>query len=533
MAKNKDTTEMKKTPFNAFKKGALTIALAGALVTAPIMLGGCDPTLDLKGATFHTGTQYSAETGELGDFFYDTDDCDIYQKTADGWTLISNIKGDQGANGAAWITGSAVTGTGNSINATVQGARIGDLYLNDTGANAGNLYKCTAANTWQFIININGEDGEDGETPTPIKGDRGATWMIGALVTGTGNSITANVPDAVVGDLYLNITGDDAGNIYQCTAENTWKYLVNINGEDGEDGEDASNEILDNYYYSVSSADELDALIDDGAQCFKLNADIVLNQALVPTTDMNFDLNNFTLSYNGADRMEIHAQGPEEGDKTPINVEFRNGKIDFRNTNGSSTIVVDTGCSITMRDVDYTSDSTALFPRGDTAKVEIIDSTITAKAYAVGTNASLKNGVPEYMGIQIVLKDSVLTSTSDDFDNTAVMINVPGSLSIDGCELTGDRQALLARGGDTIIRDTKLICTGDYLEKNTAADRAKYQPTPNALNPMMFEFNTAWGTGNAVPSAAIVVGNNTAGYYQYETNIDIDTVEIIGHRRGK
>ena len=62
MSKRKDSSKQdKKTPFNAFRKGALTLALAGAMVSTPLMLGGCDPSLDLKGATFHTGTQYSAE----------------------------------------------------------------------------------------------------------------------------------------------------------------------------------------------------------------------------------------------------------------------------------------------------------------------------------------------------------------------------------------------------------------------------------------------------------------------------------------
>ena len=552
----------------------------------------------------------------MGDFFYDTDDCSIYQKTDTGWTFISNIKGDAGANGSAWITGSTVTGTGSSITANVANARIGDLYLNNTGSDAGNLYKCIADNTWEYITNINGQDGISQEGQ---KGDRGSTWLVGALVTGTGASISQEVEGALVGDLYLNNTGADAGNLYRCTAEDTWEYITNINGQDGEtpnaptieikqgnwfvDGKDmgpavgkdgtvvsiidgewaldgqkkgvkvtgergslwltgdgvpgtiadvnakdmyldtknnaiyqyngttwdlvttlsTTSEVLENYYYSVSTGDQLEDLIEEGVQCFKLTGDIVLNEALVPTTDMSFDLNNFTLSYEGADRMEIHANKT-----TPINVEFKNGKINFNNTQGSSTIVVDTKCSVTMHNVDYVSNTTALFPRGDTAKVEIISSRITANGFAVGTNASLKNGVPEYSGIKIMLKDSVLTTQSTDFDNTAVMINVPGTLNIDGCELIGDKQALIARGGNTVVKNSKLVCTGEFLNVEANANY-KYQPA-RTENPLVYQFTTAWDTGNAVPSAALVVGNYYTGAYQYVTNIEIENTEITSKR---
>jgi len=644
MSENENQEKIKKLPFNAFRKGAMTLALAGVMVTAPMMLAGCDNSLDLKGATFYTGTEYSADKGEVGDFFYDTDDCDIYQKTDAGWTLLSNIKGD---TGAAWITGDAVTGTDSSITATVANARIGDLYLNNTGPDAGNLYQCTGVNTWKFLININGEDGQ---TPNPIKGDRGATWLVGSLVTGTGNSITVEVQDAVVGDLYLNNAGDDAGNLYQCIGVNTWKFLININGEDGEDGEtpnpikgdrgatwlvgplvtttgdsitvavqdavvgdlylnntgtDAGNlyqcigvntwkfliningedgatpqngergslwttgsgaptadantkandmyfdktgnviyqydgtewvsistltssNILENYYYSVTSEKELLDLIADGAKCFKLNKDVTLTQKLAPTSDMDFDLNNFTLSYEGVtkdDRLEIKAN-----QDNPINVEFRNGTMNFVNQAKASTIVISTGCSITLRDVHYTSNSTALYPRGDTAKVEVIDSTIIANGYAVGTNASLLDGVPQYKGIKIILKDSVLTSTSTDYDNTAVMINVPGTLNIDGCELTGDKQALLARGGDTVVKNSTLTCTGEYLKKNPTY---AYQPTVTDKDPdtgMPIYTFADWATGNNVPSAALVVGNKSTSAYQYVTNIELSATEIISKR---
>lgn len=675
MAKNKKTSkEVKnKVPLNVFRKGAMALAAAGIMLATPLMLTGCAGEKGEAGATWYSGTQYSAEEGKLGDFFYDTDDCDIYQKTNAGWDLISNIKGNQGARGSAWLTGDVVTGTGSSITASVVDARVGDLYLNNSGDNAGNLYRCKAANTWEFITNINGTDGEtpaapkveikddywyindeptgikaegeDGHSPVisiingkwaidgvpttqdaqGVKGDRGSIWHTGSLVTGTGAEIEKAVTGAVVGDLYLNNTGDDAGNLYRCKAENTWEFLININGEDGEtpvipeikiqdgkwyvggvekgpavgkdgtvvsiidgywalDGEPTSTpvrgekgddgdrgatwlvgegaptvadehiandmyldtlnnviyqyngtawnivstlkltETLENYYYTVNSEVELLELIGKGAKCFKLGKDVTLTKQLAPKTDMDFDLNNHTLAYKGAtsaDRLEIHAQNDN-----PINVVFKNGTMDFENEAGASTIVIDTGCSIKLEDVHYTSNATALYPRRDTTKVEVINSTIEAVGYAVGTNATLVDGVPIYAGIQIVLKDSVLKTSSTDFDNSAVMINVPGSLNIENCELTGDKQAVIARGGDTIIKNSKLVCTGEYLKANPTY---QYQPTQTGFN--QYEFTT-WSTGNAIPCGTLVVGNNYAGAYQYATNIELHSTQLVSNRIG-
>ncbi len=64
-----------------------------------------------NGSTWYSGTQCDAAQGVVGDFFFDTDDCDIYIKLASGWTRISNIKGeegDQGADGLSWLTGEGV-----------------------------------------------------------------------------------------------------------------------------------------------------------------------------------------------------------------------------------------------------------------------------------------------------------------------------------------------------------------------------------------------------------------------------------------
>ncbi len=138
MAKDK---EKKKVPFNTFRKG-----LAGALIGATILAGGiglagCGKTgpqgpqgetgdAGKPGATWYSGTEVDSQQGVLGDFFYDTDDCNIYLKLETGWTKISNIQGkpgdpgdpgDDGKDGLSWITGSGVP--------SVDTGKNGDTYL--------------------------------------------------------------------------------------------------------------------------------------------------------------------------------------------------------------------------------------------------------------------------------------------------------------------------------------------------------------------------------------------------------------------
>lgn len=69
------------------------------------------------------------------------------------------------------------------------------------------------------------EDLEEGVT-----GPRGSKTFYGTVVTGTGSSISATVTGAKVGDAYQNTSTFYE---YECTAENTWKYLGALKGPAG------------------------------------------------------------------------------------------------------------------------------------------------------------------------------------------------------------------------------------------------------------------------------------------------------------
>ena len=91
-----------KTPFKVLsKKGLASLALAGVMIASPVMLAGCSAGKDGQdGTMWYSGIDSPFEsTGKVGDFYYDTDDFNIYKKGENGWVIISNIKGGTGTQG--------------------------------------------------------------------------------------------------------------------------------------------------------------------------------------------------------------------------------------------------------------------------------------------------------------------------------------------------------------------------------------------------------------------------------------------------
>lgn len=137
--------------------------------------------------------------------------------------------------------------------------------------------------------------------------------------------------------------------------------------------------------------------------------------------------------------------------------------------------------------------------------VVIKDCTIVSNGYyGVFTNANMS--ADSMVDISII--NSSITVTNDQKDSTAVVVNVPGKLKIDGCELTADRQVVLIRGGniEANISNTRMMLTNA-----STADAVK----------------TTWSSGNEVDMGAIVVGNkNGSGYQDGVTKVTLENVEI-------
>ena len=140
--------------------------------------------------------------------------------------------------------------------------------------------------------------------------------------------------------------------------------------------------------------------------------------------------------------------------------------------------------------------------------------------YAVGTNAS----VIQNSGVQITLTNSKFISDAGyqvnngkgDGDSCPVMINVPGTLNMNGCTVKGTRQAIMVRGGTANIENCVIS-----IAETTTDDGCTYgSPVYVGTDKDNYSNNT-WGSGNNVPMAAMVVGNRHETSYQYPTTCSL------------
>ena len=192
--KNRITLETRETKLEKIKKKSFrktlftTVMSMGVLLGCTGMLVGCGEA-GPKGDTGATGP--AGPQGAQG---------------------IQGETGAAGADGATWLTGTAITGTTNGISAEIANAKIGDLYFNTSTCD---IYQCVSENTWNWISNIKGAQGETGKA--------GNMWTVGEGVP----TATANK-----GDMYLDKT---TSILYQM-GETTWEEVGIFKGNDGKDG---------------------------------------------------------------------------------------------------------------------------------------------------------------------------------------------------------------------------------------------------------------------------------------------------------
>ena len=201
--------------------------------------------------------------------------------------------------------------------------------------------------------------------------------------------------------------------------------------------------------------------------------------------DIIYDLNSHTLTYNGTTHEVAEGKTLTFMDSS-VTGNARGGTLELSGVTGTrAAINPQRGATLKVSNIKVTCTGSAFFPQGDAAKVDVTACDVTAPIYCVGTNAGSTNNY----NVVITLKDSTFVASADDGDNCAVMINVPGTLNIDNCTITGDRQAVLVRAGTAVITNSDIKTTGKFNEAST-----KYH-------------SGAWKDGNEVPAAALTVGN--------------------------
>ena len=142
--------------------------------------------------------------GNVGDFYLNGANGDVYTKTGLGWgTAVCNIHGAPGMPGSTWFeqAGPPGPGVGNP----------GDFDLNTSN---GDVYQKSPGNIWGLVGNIQG-----------VAGLPGSTWYEQAGAPGPG----VGVP----GDFDLDVV---TGDVYQKSPGNIWVAVGNIKGAPGTPG---------------------------------------------------------------------------------------------------------------------------------------------------------------------------------------------------------------------------------------------------------------------------------------------------------
>ena len=244
--------------------------------------------------------------------------------------------------------------------------------------------------------------------------------------------------------------------------------------------------------FAASSANALVALLNGGAQNVMLSEDVTFSEKIAFTEDAAIDLNDKTLTLNSG--------AMSNGILNGAHLTFKNGTLKATIGDGSPTakanfIVSGANSSLTLENVDYTANGTAIYVQGDgtddaatASKIVIKGSTIKGGGYAVGTNASVKDGDNAYKNVNIEVTKSELYATL----GSGILFNVAGKLTVSGSTICGAEQGIFLRAGTAEISDSTLGTsynkTDEYLTKD-------------------------WGSGTSGVRAALTLGNRNGTYY--------------------
>ena len=158
------------------------------------------------------------------------------------------------------------------------------------------------------------------------------------------------------------------------------------------------------------------------------------------------------------------------------------------------------GAKFTMKNVDYKAAKTGgrgvfIDKRYSSALIDIENSTMVGKYFCVNTNATTEVGSNN----AITLSNSTFTA-----DETALLVNIPVTVTATQCTFTGGWQGVFLRGGtSTFDGCTFNLAVNSQYDKNT------------------MEAAITWSEGNQAPSAAITAGNRSKSAYDYKTTFEL------------
>lgn len=340
---------------------------------------------------------------------------------------------------------------------------------------------------------------EDGDATVTIKDEKPAITNVKVTIAADDSitSVTASV--TVSSDVSATVDGED----------------VTIPSKP----EDDDQPVVDpSTPYDVATADAFTEMLQEEGQV-RLTSNITVTTLDFGSEKTSFiiDLNSHTLTIDSSKSITLPT------------VTIKNGSLittmepPANDAWGSTcSFVLEANSIVTIENVTYTANTSGFaLGTGDysssNAKLIVKNSDITAKGvYGISTNANTKDGVlvTEKATIEISTGSNVVAESRKDGDSCAVLLNIPGELSITGSTIKGDRQGVFIRGGSATITDSSIISTGKY--------------GTECSTPVYFD-DSAWKSGSDAPFAALLVGNrnnNSDTPYGYAATCTLDNATI-------
>ena len=258
----------------------------------------------------------------------------------------------------------------------------------------------------------------------------------------------------------------------------------------------------------------IDKLADPSLERVRLTADFMYGVNGQVNLDKDIDLNNHTLTVTST-------RDTEPFSVSNTSVTISNGSLNMkRNTtpepNPTRIVIGDNG-SLTLNNVDFSSNVSGIYVKGNSSELNVIDSSIVVDGvYPVQTVAAL----PTPTNLTINIENSVLESKLSS--GVGMLFNIDGTLDIKNSQLSGGYIGLIARGGNVKISDnSKILSRGTETVK--AGEEWQYLFSPEGFEnlPDNLKGYDDWGEGTIVAYAALVIGNATKGSYVYPTTVEL------------
>ena len=331
----------------------------------------------------------SSDLGKEGDMYLDTSTSDVYQKGSDGWTKITNIKGDDGEDGEDGKNGSDGANGKTAWSNTILPSEGGYVIPSVGSAIEGTEVTFTITPNEGYYLtdfSLNGSSISSDDTSlvydSTLKEYSYTTTMVekGFVVLASfSNQAKTNYIDGVA---YENSKVDSYGNVFE--------QGTKIQGLEFESGSGTESDPL-----VVANSDQLNAIANSEASYFKLDESLeTLQIASLPKSKSGET--HLDLSEN---EIEFIPNGSGKYTYSPIQVSVNetlvidNGSIVSNKMNDPVVSVfalgpTSTNSYVELDGVDITTNGCALYSQASDSHIVIKDSIINAGGYGVGTNAN-------------------------------------------------------------------------------------------------------------------------------------------------